>query len=46
MEELYEAWDFQRTYGAGAARPQETDNPMERPPPFKAFVPGMAPARR
>ena len=42
MEELYEAWDFQRKFGGGArAAPEPADAAEgEKPPQFKTFVPG------
>jgi hypothetical protein len=41
VDELYEAWDFQRKYGTSAARAADGDSAeaSERPPPFKAFIP-------
>lgn len=49
MEELYEAWEFQRKYGAGAARPAAetgTSADLEQPPPFQTFIPGKTRAPR
>ena len=49
MEELYEAWEFQRKYGAGAARPAADAAgaaDSERPPPFQTYVPGKTRAPR
>lgn len=44
VDELYEAWDFQRKFG-GSARPAAADGTdrgqdTDRPPQFKTFVPG------
>ena len=42
MDELYEAWEFQKKFG-GSARPAAATDPaaeMDRPPQFKTFVPG------
>ncbi len=46
MEELYEAWDFQRKFG-GSARPAaatatDSGEDADRPPHFKSFVPGKS----
>ncbi len=49
VEELYEAWEFQRKYGDGAARPaaDAAGAPdSERPPPFQTYVPGKTRAPR
>ncbi|KAK9902700.1 hypothetical protein WJX75_003222 [Coccomyxa subellipsoidea] len=49
VEELYEAWEFQRKYGAGAARPAAeagSSADLEQPPPFQTFVPGKTRAPR
>ncbi len=42
VDELYEAWDFQKKFG-GSARPAAAADPaaeLDRPPQFKTFVPG------
>ena len=47
VEELYEAWEFQRKYRAGAARLEAgTSADLEQPPPFQTFVPGKTRAPR
>lgn len=48
MAELHEAWEFQRKFGAGAARsPDATDAAAaERPPPFQTFITGKTRAPR
>ena len=42
VAELQEAWEFQRKYGAGAARSADAADAAaaERPPPFQTFIPG------
>ncbi|BDA51225.1 probable Tudor domain-containing protein 3 at N-terminal half [Coccomyxa sp. Obi] len=49
VAELQEAWEFQRKYGAGAARSVDAADAAaaERPPPFQTFIPGKTrPPRR
>ena len=42
MEELYEAWDFQRKFGGSTRTAAEPADAVdgEKPPQFKSFVPG------
>ena len=42
VEELYEAWDFQRRFGSGVRPAAEPADAAEgdKPPQFKTFVPG------
>ena len=42
VEELYEAWDFQRRFGGSTRAATEPADAAEgeRPPQFKTFVPG------
>lgn len=42
MEELYKAWDFQRKFGSSTRAAVEPADAAdgEKPPQFKAFVPG------
>ncbi|CAL8466403.1 g5939 [Coccomyxa elongata] len=48
VAELQEAWEFQRKFGAGAARSAEATDAAaaERPPPFQTFIPGKTRAPR
>ena len=42
MEELYEAWNFQRKFGSSTRTATEPADAVdgEKPPQFKTFVPG------